>query len=317
MKRRAAAKLPPAADGLTLLDYLSGRFDYHSREEWQKRIAGGELALNGVTVSDPQQLLQCGDHLEYTPQDLVEPPVNCNYRIVYEDDVLLVIDKPGNLPVHPAGPYFAHTLWALLQDAGYGALHLVNRLDRETSGLLIAGKNSQAAGKIAKTLPDMQKIYYTAVHGNFPNELLAEGFLAKDPESAIRKKQRFTPYMPDDENAKSARTFFRRLQYAPQKDLSLISAELFTGRMHQIRATLRSLDHPVVGDKLYGLNEQFYRRLALDTLSAEDRQMLILDHQALHCACLTIQHPLSDQTMHFESPLPEEIAGLFTPTQTF
>lgn len=313
MKRRAAAKLPPVADGSSLLDYLSSRFNYHSRQEWQKRIANGELALNNVIISDPEQILKCGDFLEYKPQDLHEPAVNSNYTIVYEDETLLVIDKPGNLPVHPAGAYFENTLWALLQKNNGGKVHFVNRLDRETSGLMIAAKTSDAAGKIAKTLPDMLKRYYVAVHGNFSGECTATGFLVKDERSIIRKKQRFIASGEFDpaiySNAVTAETRLSALRGNDR--FTLVSAELFTGRMHQIRATLYSMGFPVAGDKLYGLDEQFYLRLADDTLSAEDRIKLVLSRQALHCAELEFEHPASGKILHFASELPAEISALF------
>ena len=191
MKRRVAAKLPSTASGVELLDYLSGRFAYHSREDWCQKIHDGELALDGAVCRDPQRVLCSNSLLEYFPQNLEEPAVNCDYQIIYEDECLLVIDKPGNLPVHPAGPYFAHTLWALLHDAGYEKIHFVNRLDRETSGLMIAAKNSDAASTLASALPEMVKTYQVVVHGTFPEELTAVGFLAHDERSGIRKKQRF------------------------------------------------------------------------------------------------------------------------------
>ena len=104
MKRRVAAHLPQAAAGQTLLDYLSKRFAYHTFEEWQEKIHFGEIALNGNIVNDTGTVLQANMLLEYFPENLIEPAVNTNYRIIFEDEYLLVIDKPGNLPVHPAGP---------------------------------------------------------------------------------------------------------------------------------------------------------------------------------------------------------------------
>ena len=311
MKRRVVSTLPAAAENQTLLAYLSGRFNYHSREEWQQKIAQGELLLNGAGCCNPEQMLQCGMILEYVPQMLCEPAVATDYRIVYADDVLLVIDKPGNLPVHPAGPYFANTLWALLEKAGYGKLHMVNRLDRETSGLLIAARTAQSAGELAKTLPAMRKCYYTLVHGNFPDRVCARGWLTGDTRSPIRKKQQFIcagEPLPEQVKAAAVETVFTPLQY--NNDYTLLSAELHTGKMHQIRATLHGLGYPVVGDKLYGLNEQFYRQLALDTLSDDSRRQLVLPRQALHCSELSFVHPVSNVKLHFKTPLPEEILNL-------
>ena len=309
MKRRVAARLPADAAGKTLLEYLSSRFAYHSPDEWYSKICSGEIALNNAIVSDPQTPLQGNMQLEYFPGQLVEPAVNSNYRIVFEDDYLLVIDKPGNLPVHPAGPYFSNTLWALLAESGYGKVHLVNRLDRETSGLLIAAKQSSVAGSISKSLTEMEKCYYVLVHGKFEHECNVKGFLTADTGSPIKKKQKFIFEEPGDtEKAVSAETLFTPLQ--SNDKFTLLTATLRTGRMHQIRATLHGLGYPVAGDKLYGLDEQFYRRFALDTLSKEDKEALILDRQALHCCKLSFVHPVSGEILSFQSDLPPEIADL-------
>lgn len=309
MKRRVAAKLPPEAAGKTLLEYLSSRFAYHTSEEWLQKISDGEIALDSQLVSDPSTLLANNMLMEYFPGNLVEPTVRKDYRIVYEDEYLLVIDKPGNLPVHPAGPYFAHTLWALLEDDDFGKVHFVNRLDRETSGLLIAARQGKTAGVLSKSFEAMEKCYTVLVHGTFEQERNVKGYLFTDPDSPIRKKQKFV--LSENEvcgKAAFAETFFSPLQN--NKKFTLLQARLRTGRMHQIRATLHGLGYPVAGDKLYGLNEQFYRRFALASLSGEDRKALILDRQALHCSKLSFIHPESGKTLAFESETPEEIIKL-------
>ena len=307
MKRHVAAHLPADAEGRTLLEYLSGRFAYHTHQEWQEKILNGEIALDNTITLEPETRLKSNMLLEYFPQNLIEPQVNGNYKIVYEDEYLLVIDKPGNLPVHPAGPYFSHTLWAMLEEHGYGKVHLVNRLDRETSGLLIAAKTGKIAGEISKSFAEMEKCYQVLVHGDFPEQLHACGFLVPDKDSPIKKKLKFVENAVDISEAMAVETYFELLK---KNNDSLLSARLLTGRMHQIRATLRSLGYPVVGDKLYGLDEQFYRRFALDTLTAEDRQALILDRQALHCCKLSFAHPVSGKILTFTSELPLEIAAL-------
>ena len=317
LQRRAAAKVPPLGAGKTLWDYLSGRFNYHSCEEWRQRIIKGELSLNDEICTDPDRILQLNEMLEYHPAQLIEPAVCKDYRIIYEDEWLLVIDKPGNLPVHPAGPYFAHTLWALLKESGYENIHFVNRLDRETSGLMIAAKDAESAAKLNATLPDMFKRYNVVIHGVFPDSLTAAGYLVPDTASPIRKKQRFiaestAENMPElPAKAVSVQTAFQLLQN--NEKFSLLNAVLQTGRMHQIRATLCSLGYPVAGDKLYGVNEQFYRKLALDTLTEDDRRELVLDRQALHCCEISFIHPVSEQKITLRSPVPEEFTRLTAP----
>jgi 23S rRNA pseudouridine955/2504/2580 synthase/23S rRNA pseudouridine1911/1915/1917 synthase len=290
---------------LLLADYLAGRFTYRSREEWCSRIVSGEITLNGKIVS-PDTVLALHDQIEYRPQDIPEPPADLNYRIVFEDDRLLVIDKPGNLCMHPAGPFFKHTLWHLLCSK-YGNIHFVNRLDRETSGLLLAAKDPKTAKTFAKCVS--AKRYLVIVHGDFPPDLTADGFLT-DANSVVHKKRKFVFDMPPAPPFESAKTVFRKISAA--NGLSLVQATLFTGRMHQIRATLFSLGYPVAGDKLYGLDENFYLKQRTGELSDTDRQTLLISRQALHSAELELTHPHTGEKLSFSSKLPSELQQLLT-----
>lgn len=291
-----------AAD-LLLADYLAGRFTYRSKAQWCERIASGEITVNGKIVS-PETRLKLHDLLEYRPGDIVEPPASLDYRIVFEDEKLLVIDKPGNLCMHPAGPFFKHTLWHLLCSK-YGAIHFVNRLDRETSGLLLAAKDPRTAKKLAGSIA--AKNYLVIVHGEFPEEFDADGFLSS-ANSVIRKKRKFTSVMPQSPPFESARTLFRRISVS--NGLSLLEAQLFTGRTHQIRATLASLGYPVAGDKLYGQDETFYLKQKNDELSDADREKLMISRQALHSADLIFTHPETGKIYRLSSELPDELQKL-------
>ncbi len=288
---------------LILADYLAGRFTYRSRSEWCERIVSGEITLNGLTVS-PETRLALHDQLEYRPGDIVEPPADLDYRIIYEDEQIAVIDKPGNLCMHPAGPFFKHTLWHLLCSK-YGNIHFVNRLDRETSGLLLAAKDPKSAKRLSKSIT--AKRYQVIVHGNFPENLSAAGFL-QSANSIVRKKRRFIFEMPDAPPFENAGTDFRKIAFA--NDLSLVEATLHTGRMHQIRATLHSLGYPVAGDKLYGLDENFYLKQRNGELSADDRQKLLISRQALHSSFLEFIHPATGEKIAFSAALPDELSQL-------
>lgn len=290
--------------GLTLADMLAGRFTYRSRSEWCKRIDSGEITVNDHAAV-PEIILQLHDRIEYRPGDIVEPPADLNYKIVFETGDLLVIDKPGNLCMHPAGPFFKHTLWHLLCSK-YGDIHFINRLDRETSGLLLAAKNRSCAKLFTKKNTVSAKKYLVIVHGDFPDELTADGFLSSSG-SIIRKKRQFTFAMPDAPPFESASTKFKCLRRS--KGLSLVKAELGTGRMHQIRATLNSLGFPVAGDKLYGLDENLYLKQRSDELTDADRAKLIYSRQALHSAELSWCDPETSEIRTFTSPLPAELAG--------
>ena len=288
---------------LHLADYLAGRFTYRSRDEWCIRIGTGEITLNGRTV-DPETILQLHDQVEYRPQDIAEPPADLNFQTVFEDDKLLVINKPGNLCMHPAGPFFKHTLWHLLCSK-YGAIHFVNRLDRETSGLLLAAKDPKLAKKLSRSVSG--KHYQVIVHGDFPETLDADGFLIS-ANSVVRKKRKFVTEMPEKPPFESAKTVFRKI--SSRNGLSLVEAVLHTGRMHQIRATVNSLGFPVAGDKLYGLDETFYLKQRSDEITESDREKLLLPRQALHSAFLEFIHPDNGEKISCSAPMPEDMQNI-------
>ena len=296
--------------GIRLIDYLAGRFTYRDAAAWSEVIRTGEIRVNGKDAL-PEQILQMHDLIEYLPKELTEPECDLNYRVAYEDDTLLVVDKPGNLCIHPSGPFFKHTLWHLLC-AKYGEIHFINRLDRETSGLLIAVKEKNAAAKLQKHADAIEKCYLAVVHGAFDREIDAAGFLIADTASAVHKKRRFVSELPEHAvNAESCRTLLTPAG-SVTNGLSLVRARLFTGRMHQIRATLHSLGFPVAGDKLYGVDETLFLKIRSDSFTPEDREKLVFPRQALHSAELSFVHPLTRETIRCTSPLPPDIGGVTT-----
>ena len=289
--------------GLTLADYLTGRFTYRDRAAWCERIASGEITLDGATVQ-PETVLQLHQIIEYHPGDLPEPPADLTCEVLHADELTLVVVKSGNLCIHPAGPFFRHTLWHLLRSE-YGEVHFLNRLDRETSGLVLAARTPEAAKRLAKRDQVREKVYQAIVHGDFPDALDARGFLR--PEGGIiRKKRLFTFDRPENPPFESAATKFRCLRRGG--GFSLVRAELETGRMHQIRATLSALGFPVAGDKLYGPDDRLYLKQRNNELTAADREKLIFSRQALHAAELTYRDPATGETWHFTAPLPPELA---------
>lgn len=297
---------------LTLETFLAGRFPYRTLEEWRVCINRGELKINGETAS-PDQRLVLHDTIEYIPGELPEPPADLGYRIVFEDEKLLVIDKPGNLCMHPAGPFFRNTLWHLLCSR-YGEIHFLNRLDRETSGLLLAAKDSGTAAKLSRSRQFSAKEYRVMVKGIFPEAVTAEGFLIADTSSAVRKKRRFVKELPEGAvKAETALTVLTPLE--ENGTYTMIKAELGTGRMHQIRATLLSLGYPVVGDKLYGEDETLYLRQRTDELTESDRKALLLPRQALHACRLSFLHPAEGKELEFFSTPPFSLADLQTSGQ--
>ncbi|MFA4945379.1 MAG: pseudouridine synthase [Lentisphaeria bacterium] len=320
LTRAAKLRLPPGAAPRPILDLLASRFTYHTAEEWRRELAAGRLQLNGRPTTAPDTPAGPGDWLEYLIPDglrATEPPVDLAWRRLWEDAALLVAEKPGNLPCHPAGRFFNHTLWAALHDAfpADAFFALANRLDRETSGLVLVAKTTAAARELQRQFSrrQVEKRYLAVVEGAFPEQCEANGWLLPDPASEVRKKRRFIPGAPDAPPAAPgpaewAETRFRRRRLTPE--LSLVEAEPRTGRRHQIRATLCSLGFPLVGDKLYGPDDRLYLRFIAGTLTAADRQRLRLPRQALHATRLACRHPATGEPFLATSPLPPELAAL-------
>ena len=316
LQRTTSVLIQPQQAGQQLLDFVSQRFTYRSREEWQAELAAHRFLLND-TEARGDCILAKGDRLVYLMDALVEPKVATNYTVLYEDADLLVIDKPAPLPCHPGGRFFAHTLWALLKEKhGLDNPRLVNRLDRETSGIVLVAKNKDAARLCQEQFAQhrVEKVYLVLVEGDFPgtpDPMEATGWLGVDPNSAIRKKMRFYPAQNDaPPGAVECSTTFRRLSYAGNPSLSLLEARPHTGRCHQIRASLLHLGFPVAGDKLYGLDEQLFLRFQEDRLNAHDHALLRLPRQALHAARLRLWHPTTGRELEFSSPLPPALQEL-------
>jgi RluA family pseudouridine synthase len=308
VKRRVQSRIPLVADGELLLDYLAGRFTYHSPELWSGRIISQRLLVNDV-VADMSCVLKAGDLVEFIADDILEPDVNFDVRIVHADDDIMVIDKPANLPCHPAGRYFNHTVWAWLKkNHGVKKPAIINRLDRETSGLLIVALNPVAESRCRRQFAArrVEKEYLVLVEGEFPESMDAHGWIMQDPEAGTARRRVFQlGGGAKTDEADWAETRFVRL--AAGNGVSLVRAEPNTGRLHQIRATLCSLGFPVVGDKVYGVDSGMFVRFCTDMLSEEDWQRLRVKRQALHASRLEFRHPGDQRVMSFESPLPEEL----------
>ncbi|OVE81854.1 hypothetical protein BVY04_02290 [bacterium M21] len=299
MQREIRTKIQAEAAGRQLDLWLAARFTYHSLELWREQIAAGKILCNGAIV-EPDLILSKGDEVAYLPPMREEPEVDTNIAIIYEDEDLLAVNKPANLPCHPGGCFFNHTLWALLRETHPDA-RLINRLDRETSGVVLLAKSKAVAGQLGRQFEqrEVNKEYLVLVEGEFPPEVVANGFLDSDPESEVKKKRRFRR----EGEGEACEMMFTCFDV--RDGLSLLKVQLGTGRMHQIRATLCSLGYPVVGDKIYGVDDTIFLRFIGNDMTAEDHQRLRLPTQALHAWRLGICHPTTEEKVVFEAPAPD------------
>lgn len=299
MKRKPQSTIGAREAGLSLVSWLSGRFTYFSEEKWLAMIAEGRVSVDGQPA-EPGRILAEGELVLFDPPPVREPEVDERIRTAYEDERFLIVEKSGSLPCHPGGSYFMHTLWGLLRrsrgEEAAGDLHIATRLDRETSGLVLLCKGASAARFASEALAEgrVSKEYLALVHGRFPETAEAKGRLVVDASSAIRKKRLFVADGEEAPNAprgESCETRFESLGSADVggRPISLVRALPRTGRTHQIRASLLGLGYPIVGDKLYGLDEGIFLRFMNDEMSEEDLARLMLPGQALHCAALSFE----------------------------
>ncbi len=293
-------------ESLRLDHWLANRFDYHSRSAWQKLIRSGTIKVNG-SLSKPSKKLVRGDRVNYAIGNINEPDVDASYQILYEGKELLVINKPGNLPCHPAGKFFKHSLWFLLKNI-YKDFWIINRLDRETSGIVIIAK-SIASARILYDQFESQEIikkYLVLVEHNGPEYFNVNGCLEMDSTSDVRKKQRLVEN--NFESINSISICFNKLQ--ERSGLSLYEAVPKTGKLHQIRAALWSLGFPVVGDKIYGMDDHLYLRFISNSLTTEDYQSLKAPRQVLHANKIKFYHPLTKEFMTVTAPLTQDLVNL-------
>lgn len=313
-ERILRCEVAPAEDGLELAAFLAARFPYHGGEGWAALAEGGALLVNGSAAA-PGLRLKAGDEVRYVPPPRPEPPVDDAVSVLYEDADIMLVNKPGNLPAHPAGRYFNNTLWRLLKDRlGVPEPGIINRLDRETSGVVLVARHPRAAAVCRRQFDAraVVKVYTVFAEGAFPGPLRARGYMSPAAGSAVRKKMLFSP------SASAAPEPGREHRWADTEFVPLESRGGFTvlravphtGRLHQIRATLLALGSPVVGDKVYGADEGIFLRFIGDALTAEDRARLRLPRQALHAAGLTFRHPADGREMTVTAPLPADMAAL-------
>lgn len=300
----------PELEGVRLDHFLSGRFTYQSRTGWQAIIRTGRIAVNGIRVRASRRLHE-GDVVSFDVHGIAEPEVDPTYSVALERPDFLIVSKSGCLPVHPSGCYFRNTLLTLMKER-YGELFVVNRLDRETSGLVALAKDPETAGVLSGLFASrrVEKTYLAAVFGAFPaGTVVKEGWLSADPDSAVRKKRRFTAEAPGTDDAEPCATEFACLKTT--NGFSLVECRPRTGRLHQIRATLRSCGFPLVGDKLYGPDDTIFLRFTENAMTDSDRAALVLPTQALHAWRLRFRLPDTGEDIRCESAPPEAMLGLF------
>ncbi len=281
------------------LDHLLVRMaPEFSRSHLQDLATRGHVHIDGVPQRLPSRKLRVGQQvrLELVPtaQSLAFHAEAMHLNLVFEDDQLLVINKPAGLVVHPAAGHWSGTLLngLLAHHTAAGTLPragIVHRLDKDTTGLMVVAKTLPAMTALVRAIAahKVQRIYLALAMGEVPwAQTRIDAPLARDPRSRLR--------MAVVGSGKAARTDVTRLAVAD--GVSALRCQLHTGRTHQIRVHLAHRGHPLVGDALYG-----------------GRPLLGMQRQALHATELSFAHPSDGRLLGFTAPMPDDLAKAWLP----
>ncbi|MBV9945582.1 MAG: RluA family pseudouridine synthase [Myxococcales bacterium] len=309
-------RVPPEVAGQRLDVFVRDELHRTSRTRAQSIIRASAYDAAGRKL-DPNDRVQAEQHILLWRPPWDERAVPTDIPVLYEDDHLLAVDKPANLPVHPSARYHRNTVIKLLQEARPDCLFLSlgHRLDRETSGVLLLCKTRACDRALKGRLErrdGIEKAYLAVTWGvpgggDGPTRLRCELPLELDAESPLRVKMR----VGKGPGALHAATGIevRAVRRGPGgRPYALVACALETGRQHQIRVHLAALGAPVVGDKLYGPDERAFARGADGELTEADLALLELPRHALHAAVLALAHPVTGQAIRIEAPLPRDMA---------
>ncbi|GJM41487.1 MAG: RNA pseudouridine synthase [Ardenticatenaceae bacterium] len=284
-----------------LLDYLAGRFTYQTKEKWQARIEAGDVTCNGRSATT-QQIVRQGDVISCDLPDPPLPDVNLDYKIVFEDNWLLVANKPGNLKVHGHGRFIqANLIYQLRHNHAppYPEATLINRLDRDTSGIVLLARDSDTLRAVQTQFAErtVEKSYLAVVQG-IPKWQTREVNL---PIGRLPSAAGVYRYGVTDEG-KPAQTMMELVRPFPPNH-AFIRLTPQTGRTHQLRIHLAAVGHPIVGDRLYTMDDTAFLAWCKDKSSDNAP----LPRHALHCAQTTIWHPHWKRPFTFRAPLAPDI----------
>lgn len=290
--------LPADCAGLRLDAALARVFPQHSRSRLQGWLKDGAITVDGGSPDAKHKV--CGGEkvvLAVLPApSFSDAAEDLPLPVAYEDDTLLIIDKPAGLVVHPGNGNTHGTLMnALLHHlpaiAEVPRAGIVHRLDKDTSGLMVVAKTLAAQTDLVRQLQarTVKRHYLALVHGQVWEDGIVDAPLGRHPVQRIKMAV-------VRQGGKEARTHYTVQERFAQA--TFVECRLETGRTHQIRVHMASIGHPLVGDPVYGK-----AKCGLALLDAFPRQ-------ALHACRLSLVHPASHEEMHWSSPLPADFAGL-------
>ncbi|HTH17217.1 MAG TPA: RluA family pseudouridine synthase [Magnetospirillum sp.] len=309
------APVAPEETGQRLDKWLSARLPDLSRTRIKQLIELGQVDLGSATIADASAKVKAGQEYAVTlpPDQPAEPEAqHIALAVVYEDDDLIVIDKPAGMVVHPApgspdqtlvNALLAHCGDSLSGIGGVKRPGIVHRIDKDTSGLLVVAKNDRAHHALSEQFAShsLERAYKAMVWGvPSPAQGEIEGNIGRSPQD--RKKMAIVTH-----GGKHAHTRYRVIRPYASGAISLVECRLSTGRTHQIRVHMTSIGHPLVGDQTYGRS----RAAKLKAIPDEGRRRLAgFPRQVLHAYLLGFKHPSTGEVVRFVSELPSDISAL-------
>jgi 23S rRNA pseudouridine1911/1915/1917 synthase len=307
-------------EGSTRLDrVLAVRRPELSRSRLKALILAGSVSLESTPIRDPAYHVASGDTITIdVPEAVAAEPSGEDIAldIVFEDDDIIVIDKPRGLVVHPAAGHETGTLVnALIAHcgaslSGIGGVRrpgIVHRLDKDTTGLMVVAKNDRAHQSLSAQFADhgrtgAMRRGYLAFAWGLPNRMRGTVEAPIDRHPFAREK------MAVREGGREAITHWEIRQAFERRDgkpvAALLACQLETGRTHQIRVHLAHIGHPLMGDGVYGPH---FKTKASQLGPASRTALAALDRQALHAYLLALEHPVTGEILHWESALPEDL----------
>ena len=298
--------VPAECSGWRLDHFLKRRIGRMSRTRIQS-IIGEQISFPDGRPARPSSPVRAGETILLRRPAPIEPEVPRHFDILFEDDSVLVIDKPAGLPMHTTAKFWRNTLVALLRELYPDEqMEIAHRIDRETSGVLLVARNRKIASVLTRAFARraVEKTYLALVKGHPPDEgkidvplhlLDTKSRVMMGPTSVVGAG------LP-------AVTKFRVVRRLPGH--ALCEAHPLTGRQHQIRVHFASIGHPIAGDKLYGAGEALFMRACEEPLTAELLACFDgLARHALHAHRLRFLHPVTKQPVTVESPLPADLVA--------
>ncbi len=311
-------QVPQESDGARLDQTLQQFLHWRSRNSIHRLIKGGYVTL-AERSSRPSRRVHAGEvitvRIPHRPRAEDVAPGDFDLPVLFEDQFMIAIDKPAGLAVHPAGKrvndtliHHLHKRYRRPDDPAHDVVpRLMHRLDRETSGVVAIGLDEQFHSEVTKQFEDreVRKTYLAVVHGcpAQPSGMIDFG-IGPDKRSAIRLKLA----AHRDGAGRPALTHYSVVER--NERYSLVELLPKTGRTHQLRVHMSAIGCPLVGDKIYGLDENIFLEQLEGELSEESRERLVLPRHALHAHRLRIFHPRQGEELEFVAELPADMRQL-------